>query len=460
VISSASVFEIANAVRFGETKAADLAIAVIEDISKRNGQYVCFTRVLADSAIAASLAVDQQVRDGIDPGPLAGVPFAVKDLYDIAGLPTTAGAKMRIHAAPAKEDAAVVARLKAAGAVLIGTLNMDEYAYGFATVNPHFGTTRNPHDIHCLAGGSSGGSAAAVAAGFVPFTLGSDTNGSIRVPAALCGLWGFRPADGAVAMGGTFPFVKLLDTVGPFARSATELESIYHILADLPETGTVVAIGNTNATDLPRIARLEGWFAKDASSEVLDAMNKVMSHLGVSQVAQMPEAETARSASYLLTAAQGGALHLETMRTRAMEYDPAVRDRLLAGAMLPAAIYQKAMAFRSYYRARVKKLFDDYDILIAPCTPVVAPRIDQATILIDGKQASARANLGIYTQPLSLAGIPVASAPFAVSSGLPIGLQFATAPGREATLFRLLRALEADGLFRCSLPMQPSAEGL
>jgi aspartyl-tRNA(Asn)/glutamyl-tRNA(Gln) amidotransferase subunit A len=173
-----------------------------------------------------------------------------------------------------------------------------------------------------------------------------------------------------------------------------------------------------------------------------------MKHLGVADTVELPEAEVARSASYLITAAQGGTLHLETMRTRAMEYDPAVRDRLLAGSILPAALYQKAMDFRNYYRARIQEIFEQVDILIAPTTPVVAPRIDQATMLIDGQQASARANLGIYTQPLSLAGIPVASAPFHVASGMPIGIQFATAPGREAMLFQLLRKLEEDGVLR------------
>ncbi len=439
-----SLIEIADGVRSGTLKAVDLTKAVIEDVSQRNRDYVCFTRVLADEAMAAARVVDQQVANGVNPGPLAGVPFAVKDLYDVAGLPTTAGAKMRIDAPPAQRDAVVVSRLKAAGAVLIGTLNMDEYAYGFATVNPHFGTTRNPHDVHRLAGGSSGGSAAAVAAGFVPLTLGSDTNGSVRVPAALCGLWGIRPADGAISVEGTFPFVKILDTVGPFTRSAAELELVYSLMSGTSLSHSALS----ETTRAPRIARLSGWFAKDACPEVLAALDKVMAHLGVSNIADMPEAETARSASYLITAAQGGALHLDTMRTRAMEYDPAVRDRLLAGAMLPASIYQNAMDFRSYFRKRVKLLFEQYDVLIAPTTPVVAPRIDQATILIDGKPASARAHLGIYTQPLSLAGIPVVSAPYNVTNGMPIGLQFATAPGREAMLFQLLKELENDGLFK------------
>ena len=443
MIHSASILDIANAVRSGTVKSVDLTNATLEDISARNSDTNSFTRVLAESAIEAALEVDRKVANGIDPGPLAGVPFAAKDLYDIAGLPTTAGAKMRIEAVPAKRDAVVVARLKAAGGVLVGTLNMDEYAYGFATVNPHFGTTRNPHDLNRLAGGSSGGSAAAVAARLVPLSLGSDTNGSIRVPAALCGIWGIRPADGAISVKGTFPFVEILDTVGPFVRSAGELELVYELLS-----GAKLAV----STIAPRIARLDGWYARNGSPEVLRALDTVMAHLGVDNVAELPESETARSASYLITAAQGGALHLDTMRSRAMEYDPAVRDRLLAGAMLPTALYLKAMQFRSFFRERVKTLLDQYDILIAPTTPVVAPRIDQATMLVDGIPAPARANLGLYTQPLSLAGIPVASAPFHVTSGLPIGLQFATAPGREAMLFKLLRELERDGVLRTTKP--------
>lgn len=443
MIHSASILDIANAVRSGTVKSVDLTNATLEDISARNSDTNSFTRVLAESAIEAALEVDRKVANGIDPGPLAGVPFAAKDLYDIAGLPTTAGAKMRIEAVPAKRDAVVVARLKAAGGVLVGTLNMDEYAYGFATVNPHFGTTRNPHDLDRLAGGSSGGSAAAVAARLVPLSLGSDTNGSIRVPAALCGIWGIRPADGAISVKGTFPFVEILDTVGPFVRSAGELELVYELLS-----GAKLAM----STIAPRIARLDGWYARNGSPEVLRAFDTVMAHLGVDNVAELPESETARSASYLITAAQGGALHLDTMRSRAMEYDPAVRDRLLAGAMLPTALYLKAMQFRSFFRERVKTLLDQYDILIAPTTPVVAPRIDQATMLVDGIPAPARANLGLYTQPLSLAGIPVASAPFHVTSGLPIGLQFATAPGREAMLFKLLRELERDGVLRTTKP--------
>jgi aspartyl-tRNA(Asn)/glutamyl-tRNA(Gln) amidotransferase subunit A len=172
--ADASAIVIAEKVRCGALGAQLIVENVLADIQLRNDSFNCFTRVLAETARKAAQVIDQKVMDGVDPGPLAGVPFGAKDLFDIAGIPTTAGAKLRLNAPPAKSDAEVVARLKRAGAILIGTLNMDEFAYGFATVNAHFGPTRNPHDPSRLAGGSSGGSAAAVAAGLVPIALGSE----------------------------------------------------------------------------------------------------------------------------------------------------------------------------------------------------------------------------------------------------------------------------------------------
>ncbi len=415
-----------------------------------------FTRLLSDSAIAAAREMDLEMAAGRDPGPLAGVPFAVKDLFDVAGLTTTAGAKMREGAAPATADAPVVARLKSAGAVLIGTLNMDEYAYGFATVNAHFGTTRNPHDTDRLAGGSSGGSAAAVAGGLVPLSLGSDTNGSIRVPASLCGVWGIRPAEDAVPVEGAFPFVHALDTVGPFTRSLADLKLAYEVLAR-PIYGEGGPRSGGRGLHTPKVARLDGFFARNAAPEAIAAIDAVMTHLGSDAVASLPLAEGARSASFLITAAQGGRLHHHTLKTRALDYDPAVRDRLIAGAMLPAATYLKAWDFRTRWRAQVAEMLDRYDVLIAPATPVPAPRIDEPTIPIDGKPQSARANLGIHAQPISLAGVPVIAAPFK-KTGLPIGLQFITAPGREGALFDLLARLEADGVLGYTPPRPNLAE--
>ncbi len=430
----------------GESEAA--LREVLEDIGRRDGGMACFTRVLSGEAMAQASALDACTRAGETLGPLAGVPFAVKDLFDVAGLTTTAGAKSRLDAAPAQKDATAVARLRAAGAILVGTLNMDEYAYGFATVNAHFGTTRNPHDPERLAGGSSGGSAASVAAGMVPLTLGSDTNGSIRVPASLCGVWGMRPSRDANGSGmpldGVFPFVGSLDTIGPFTRSCGDLKLAYEILS-----GTSVAVEGGPV----RVARLGGFFERGASADAVAAIDAVMAAMNSGHRVDLPEAEAARSAAFLLTASQGGILHLDSLRERAMEYDPTVRDRLLAGAMLPDTIVSRAAGFAQNWRRQVMATLEDYDILLAPSTPVTAPRIDEGTIMMEGKAVSARANLGIYAQAIGLAGPNVVSAPVA-RKGLPIGVQFIAAPGREAMLFGVLQRLEALGI----LGVAPLAE--
>ncbi len=431
-----SALDLADAIARREITAEAVVRQALE--AALSDPFCAFTRVFASEAIAAAQAVDR----GEISGPLAGVPFAVKDLFDVAGQVTTAGAKLRLDAAAASEDAEVVRRLKAAGAILIGTLNMDEFAYGFATVNAHFGTTQNPHDPSRLAGGSSGGSAAAVAAGFVPLSLGSDTNGSVRVPASLCGVWGMRPAQGAVPLSGVFPFVEALDTVGPFARSSRDLRRLYEVIAGEALTG-----GNQSL----RVARLDGFFARNAAPEAVKAVDTLMAHLGSRAVADLPQAEAGRSAGFVMTAALGGALHLDTLRARARDYDPAVRDRLIAGAMLPAAVLDKALRYRDHYRNIFYQLFDQYDVLIAPATPCSAPLIEAGTILIDGKPAPARAHLGIYAQAISLTGVPVIAAPLK-TYGLPIGLQIITRPGLEGAVFDLMHRLEDAGVLGFTAP--------
>jgi len=375
------------------------------------------------------------VAAGGDPGPLAGVPFGVKDLFDVAGLPTTAGAGVRRDAAPAVADAEAVRRLEAAGAVLVATLNMDEFAYGFATVNAAYGTTRNPHDTERLAGGSSGGSAAAVAGGLLPLTLGSDTNGSIRVPAALCGIFGLRPTHGALSLQGAFPFVDRLDVIGPFTRSVGDLGLAWAALGGSGEP----------AVAEPRIARLDGWFMTNVDPGLAAAIDALDAHLGGLPRVALPDVAKARSASFLITAAEGGARHLPELKTRALEFDPATRDRLIAGALQPAATYAAALDFADHFRARVERLFADHDVLIAPSVGGVAPRIDAATIEVDGRQVPARANLGLFTQPLSLAGMPVLAAPLRWGGTLPIGIQLVGRWAHEATLLALAERLEAEG---------------
>ena len=221
---------IAEAVRGRELRARDLTEASLASIRAHNDKLNCFTRVLEREALAAADTVDRRIAAGGDPGPLAGVPFAAKNLFDIAGVTTLAGSKILAGNPPAAQDATAVERLKRAGAVLVGATNMDEFAYGFVTENAHYGVTRNPHDQSRVAGGSSGGSAASVAAGMVPLSLGSDTNGSIRVPAAFCGVYGLKATYGRISRAGAFLFAASFDHVGPFARSTRDLAVAFDVL--------------------------------------------------------------------------------------------------------------------------------------------------------------------------------------------------------------------------------------
>ncbi len=218
-----SLGELASSVRARKRSATEVVKEALAAIDKRNGAINAFTAVTAERALAEAAAVDAALGAGRDPGALAGVPFAVKNLYDVAGLATIAGSRIDRDRPPAARDAALVRRLSAAGAILVGALNMDEYAFGFSTENTHHGPTRNPHDPSRIAGGSSGGAGAAVAASLVPLALGSDTNGSIRVPAALCGIFGLRPTFGRLSRAGMRLFAASLDVGGPFARSAEDL---------------------------------------------------------------------------------------------------------------------------------------------------------------------------------------------------------------------------------------------
>lgn len=430
------VLKIAAAVRGRQMRAVDIAGEALKRIEARDEGINAATRLLAERAIVEARRVDEKVAAGMDPGPLAGVPYGVKDLFDVVGLPTTAGAGMRREAPAVTEDAEAIRRLSAAGAVLVATLNMDEYAYGFVTDNAHWGITRNPHDTARFAGGSSGGSAAAVASGMLPFTLGSDTNGSIRIPASLCGIYGLKPSHGSLPMAGAYPFVESLDDIGPFAGSAADLAAVDAVLRGDGETPAPPS----------RIAMLGGWFQRNIAPEMSAALDRLSAALGGLETVELPQVAQARSAAFLMTGYEGGQFHLPELRTRALEFDAATRDRLIAGAALPRAAYDEAEAFRAVFRGHAAAAFAQHDVLIAPVVYGPAPLIDDPVIPIDGKPAPARANLGLYTQPLSYIGLPVIAAPLADVLGMPLGVQLIAAPGGDRMLMALAAELEAKGL--------------
>jgi AtzE family amidohydrolase len=430
---------IARSVRARETSASAVVDETLVRIADHDRRLLAFTATFGERARARAARIDAEIAAGRDPGPLAGVPFAAKNLFDVAGVVTRAGAKVTAYNAPAARDADAIAALEAQGAILIGATNMDEFAYGFVTENAHDGTTRNPHDLERIAGGSSGGSAAAVGADLVPLALASDTNGSIRVPAALCGIFGIRPTLGRLAHRGAFPFAASLDTIGPFAADAGDLSAAYAALDPhfTPYGGDVSAL---------RVGQLDGYFATGLTREARDAVAHVCGAFGALDDITLPEAARAREAAFIITAAEGGELHAARLRTHAADFDPATRDRLAAGALLPAAWYIRAQRFRSWFHQRIGETFAHVDVLVAAATPFSATLAGQKTLLLDGAEVEIRPNLGVFTQPLSLAGIPVVTVPVITPGALPLGVQLIGRANSENMLLALAAELERRGV--------------
>ncbi len=446
---------IADAVKSGETTATAVVERCLSTIEVRDKKLNAFTDVTRERALACATAVDAAK----EKGPLAGVPFAVKNLFDVKGLPTRAGSKINRELPPSQHDQPLIERLEAAGAILVGALNMGEYAYDFTGENIHDGPSRNPHDLSRMSGGSSGGSGSAVGGGLVPLALGSDTNGSIRVPSSLCGIFGLKPTYGRLSRARSFPFVASLDHLGPFARSVRDLAMSYDamqgpdaedpVCTDRAPDQTLASL--SRGAEGLRIAIAGGYFKKGAFPEAVEAVSRVAKALSVKQEIELPQAHRARAAAFVITATEGSALHLDRLRKRARDFDPAVRDRLIAGAMVPSVLVNKAQKFRRWYGAQVLELFKSVDVIIAPATPCTAPSLGQQTFMLDGVELPVRPNLGIFTQPISFIGLPVVAVPVPLKP-LPIGVQIIAAPWREDVALRVAAELEKSGVAAVTRP--------
>lgn len=457
-----SACAVAALVRRREVSATEVVKTVLGRIALRDGEINAFTEVLESRALADAAVLDAKLARGDDPGPLAGVPFAAKNLFDIEGVTTLAGSIIERRRPPAPRDAFAVAGCKRAGAICVGALNMDEYAYGFTTENAHYGPTHNPHDVSRIVGGSSGGSAAAVAAGFVHLSLGSDTNGSVRVPASLNGIFGIKPTFGRLSRRGAVLFVPSLDHVGPFARSVGDLAAAYDAMlgrdADDPvqaEREPEPVSAGLGERDEIRAARLGGYFRHHGTRAVQIAADRVAAALGGSEEVELPEAAAARAAAYIITAAEGAALRLPDLRNDYEHFSPLSRDRLLAGALVPAQWVLHAQRLRALFRREVAAAFHACDILVAPATPAVATPIGQDILDADGERLPLRPSLGVYTQPVSFVGLPVLTVPVQnVDGAMPAGVQLIGAPWSERLLFQAAARLEAEGI--CSAPVAPA----
>jgi 1-carboxybiuret hydrolase len=454
-----SASEIAQAVAGRRISALSATEAALARIARYNPVLNCFTDVTAERARGKARAIDAAIAAGRKPGPLAGVPFAVKNLFDVQGLTTRAGSKINRELKPSPRDATLIERMEAAGAVLVGALNMGEYAYDFTGENVHDGPSRNPHDVTRMTGGSSGGSGGAVGGGLVPIALGSDTNGSIRVPSSFCGIFGLKPTYGRLSRARSFPFVASFDHLGPLARNTSDLALAYDAMQgpdpdDAACTARAVEpVGSSLAQDIGdlRVAIAGGYFQQNVFPEAVEAVARIAKALGTTRIVEIPEAARARAAAYVISTTEGASLHLDRLRRRPDDFDPAVRDRLLAGAMIPAPLVDRAQKFRRWYRARALELFKSVDVILAPATPCVAPKLGQVSFTLDGVELPVRANIGIHTQPISFIGLPVVAVPVPLQP-MPIGVQIIAAPWREDIALRVAYALERMGVVSAPQP--------
>jgi aspartyl-tRNA(Asn)/glutamyl-tRNA(Gln) amidotransferase subunit A len=430
--------------------------AHLDRIAALDSKLRAFITICADSALESARAAEADLMAGRPVGPLHGVPWAPKDLYSTKGVRTTGGSKILADSVPAA-DATVVARLARAGAIVLGKLNMHEFAYGPEGINAHYGDTRNPwsSDAHRIAGGSSSGSGAAVAAGMAPGSLGSDTGGSIRIPASLCGITGLKPTYGRASRAGVLPLTWSMDHVGPMTRSARDCALMLGAIAGYDPadpTTSVLPVPDYGAAltgDVKglRVGLLRAHFTDVAAPEVrtaVEAAAKQFERAGaVVDEVNLTQVAHAGTASAAIVASEALAYHAAWMRSRPQDYQPDVRERLRIGAFVSGVHYVRAQQVRALVAREIDEALARRDVLLAPATPLAAPVLGERETTLGDGPSDVRAALLRCTRPFNFSGHPACAAPCGfTAAGLPIGLQLIGRPFDEATVLRIVDAYQ------------------
>jgi len=438
-LTTAPLVEIARALRRRTVSPPELVDAYSRRIEQASGMHAFITPPGEPARQEARLAERRLTRGAA--GALLGVPIAVKDLFATRGMRTTAGSRILADWVPSR-DAAVVARLRAAGAIILGKTNLHEFAYGVSTANPWWGVARNPHDPTRSPGGSSGGSAIAVAAGLCAGAIGSDTGGSIRIPASLCGCVGLKPTRGAIPLEGTVPLAWSLDHAGPLARTVGDAALLLDVL-----TGRHARGGAKRASTRGlRVGVLRGPIVqavRPGISQQVEIAAAGLRRRGLRiREVRIAEMEWTVATQLVTLRTEATAVHSRWIRTRPRAYGSDVRIRLQLGALVGGADYVLAQRMRARLRAAIDQVFEEVDVLLLPTTPITAPVIGDRTVRWRSGQEPVDGALVRLTAPFNLTGLPALSVPFGSAAGLPIGLQVVGRWMDDARVLAVGRLLE------------------
>lgn len=439
-----TIAEAAQALRSRQVSCMELTRQCLDRIAKLNPVLNAFITVTADSALARAEELDRELGRGINRGALHGIPIAHKDLMWTKGVRTTSGSKIFADFIPDR-DAAIVAKLAEAGAVLVGKAGLHEMAYGITSDNPHFGTIRNPSNPEHSPGGSSGGSGAAVATGMAFMATGTDTGGSIRVPASFCGVAGLKPTYGLIDRSGVQPLGLSLDHVGPLARTVGDLRLALLAMSDAKAESARRKPGPASIREI-RVGLPENFYFESVMPEVKAAVQQTAlraEKLGVRMIpVRVPDIEALNTCGLVILLSEASAVHQSNLHRRG-DIGADVLALLDQGSLIPATDYVNAQRQRKLFVEEFHKLFRDIDCLFTPATPNTAPRIGQTEITLDGIQHNVRFLTTRFARGINVLGFPALSIPCGVSSeGLPIGLQMIARPFEEDLLLTLGEALE------------------
>lgn len=449
-----SVAELAPLIQKKVVSPVEVTQVHLDRIERLNDRYLAYLTVLKDEALRAARNAEQEIVRGRYRGPLHGIPIALKDLFAVKGVRLTCGSKILADHI-AERDATVVTRLNQAGTILLGKLNMHEFAWGGTSLNPHYGTPRNPWDLTRLPGGSSGGSAVATAAGLAMGTLGTDTGGSVRIPASLSGIVGLKPTYGRVSRSGVYPLSSSCDHVGPMVRTVTDAAVLLQAIAGPdpkdPTASHVKVPDYTSALKEDvrglRLGVPQEYFFEGVEPAVRDGVQAAVQHLSslgaaVEEVS-IPSIAHVIASSTAIIAAEAYEVHAQTLKTRSPDYGADVRTRLMLGACVQAAQYLNAQRFRTLLRQEMLDVLGRVDALVTPTTLMAASKIDEPLIHIDNKEFVVAAHIARATRPFNMTGLPAISVPCGYTpDGLPIGLQIVGRPFDETSVLHVAYAYE------------------